>query len=65
MSKKCPCIKCICRPMCGGKNFSDLMNKCKLVANYYYLGKTSNFTIRLAIIINILDPVWRKRLFNI
>jgi hypothetical protein len=64
MNDNCPCIKCICLPICGGKSFDILMRDCSLVHDYYYFGTTLKFDDRLKNIVNILDPVWRKRLFN-
>lgn len=59
---KCPCIKCICLPICGGKSFSDLMGSCNLVHDYYYFGTTLKFDDRLKNVISSLKPSWEKRI---
>jgi len=65
MSDKCPCIECICQPICGGKSFNDLMNNCKLVYEYYYFATKLMFDDRLKNIINILEPPWKKKFLSL
>jgi len=65
MNNKCPCGNCICVAICSGKDFDNLIRGCNLVHNYYYYGTTLKFDDRLKNIVDILNPPWRKRLFNI
>jgi hypothetical protein len=60
MNNKCPCVECICKPICEGKSFSDLMGSCKLVSKYYYMGETENHYNRLKIIMINLKPSWEN-----
>jgi hypothetical protein len=34
---KCPCEGCICRPICRGRDYTDIVQKCSIVYDYLYL----------------------------
>lgn len=55
---KCPCIECICKPMCYRKHFNHLINDCYLISNYYYFSKWGNFEKRLKTIVEIINPLF-------
>jgi len=55
MSDKCPCTECICKPICYGKDFSDLIKKCRLITDYYYFEVSGNFESRYKTIVKILN----------
>jgi len=62
MSNKCPCTKCICKAICIGKCFSNLMSECQIIANYYYFSRLENFDFRLESIVKSLNPVWENKI---
>lgn len=62
MSDTCPCIECICRPICNGKTFSNLMGDCQMISDYYYFSRLENFDFRLDTINKNLHPVWNNKI---
>ncbi len=60
MNEKCPCIKCICMPICRTKNYTNLM-KCTLVHSYVYdrLCKDDRlYTDRMRSVLVALEALW-------
>jgi len=47
MNNICPCIDCICRAICSGKTFSNLMGNCQMISDYYYFSSLETFDVRL------------------
>jgi hypothetical protein len=49
----CPCIDCICIPMCRNKTYTDLLTDCILIENY----RSTNGDNRIKTIEHILKPL--------
>jgi len=59
MNNKCPCINCICVPMCKHKFFSELKTQCSLVYDYLTYDRKSlidMYTDRVNKIYKVLKP---------
>ncbi len=35
MKNKCPCVNCVCVPICQNKMWSDLITSCVFIAEYF------------------------------
>ena len=56
---KCPCVNCICVPVCRGKTFGILFRDCVLLINYIpnYRVPASRSIIRMSTLVNSLRPL--------
>ena len=60
MNIKCPCINCICVPMCRHKTFDNLYDSCILVEQYYYDSNLPSPPIHRLCISKALKPTrWK------
>jgi len=59
MNNKCPCVDCICKPICSGKEFGDFIIDCQLIADYYYFSTSEDFEARQKTIVEIVNPPWK------
>ena len=64
MNNTCPCIDCICKAICIGKCFGDLMGDCQILSDYYYFSRLENFDLRLETIVKTLNPTWKDKIIK-
>lgn len=66
MSDKCPCINCICVPICRNKLYGYLFRDCALVSEYVvnYLVVRERNVDNMTEIVKVLKPVYWNYEYN-
>ena len=60
----CPCINCLCIPVCRHKSYTVLFRQCKLLINYEenYLTRSERNHEKIFFIVKIIKPIsWNCR----
>ena len=63
-TEHCPCIKCICKPICKHKSYTHLFKECILLSRYIsnYGNKHERNHLLISILQESLKPTkWRYR----